>query len=136
MAKMHLEVVTPERVMLSEDVDMFEARGTLGEFGVLPGHVTFLSTIEPGEVRVFNEGRTRFLATGGGFAEVVNDKITLLLNSGEFPEEIDVQRAHRARERAEEGLRDLGFEHNEYLMLEAALHRAIARIGVASRSGR
>ena len=133
MAKMHLEVVTPERVVLSEDVDMFEARGTLGEFGVLPGHVTFLTTVEPGEIRIFNEGRTRFLATGGGFAEVVNDKITLLLNSAEFPEEIDVERAYRAKERAEEALREIGFDQREYLMFEAALLRAIARIGVASR---
>lgn len=136
MAKMHLEVVTPERVMLSEDVDMFEARGTLGEFGVLPGHVTFLTTVEPGEVRIFNEGRTRYLATGGGFAEVVSDKITLLLNSAEFPEEIDVQRAYRAKERAEETLRELGFDNKEYLLFELALYRAIARIGVASRAGK
>jgi F-type H+-transporting ATPase subunit epsilon len=136
MAKMHLEVVTPERVMLSEDVDMFEARGTLGEFGVLPGHVTFLTTVEPGEVRIFNEGRTRYLATGGGFAEVVNDKITLLLNSAEFPEEIDVQRAYLAKERAEETLRELGFDNKEYLLFELALYRAIARIGVASRAGK
>lgn len=136
MAKMHLEVVTPERVMLSEDVDMFEAHGTLGEFGVLPGHVTFLTTVEPGEVRIFNEGRTQYLATGGGFAEVVNDKITLLLNSAEFPEEIDIQRAYRAKEKAEEALRDIGFEHKEYLMFELALFRAIARIGVASRVGK
>lgn len=136
MAKMHLEVVTPERVMLSEDVDMFEARGSLGEFGVLPGHVTFLTAVEPGEVRIFNEGRTRYLATGGGFAEVVDDKITLLLNSGEFPEEIDIQRAYRAKERAEEALRDVGFDNKEYLMFEFALYRAIARIGVASRAGK
>lgn len=122
--------------MLSEDVDMFEARGTLGEFGVLPGHVTFLTTVEPGEVRIFNEGRTRYLATGGGFAEVVNDKITLLLNSAEFPEEIDVQRAYLAKERAEETLRELGFDNKEYLLFELALYRAIARIGVASRAGK
>jgi len=136
MAKMHLEVVTPERVMFSEDVDMLEARGTLGEFGVLPGHVTFLTTVEPGEVRIFNDGHTRYLAAGGGFAEVVNDKVTLLLNAAEFPEEIDVQRAYRAKERAEEALRDLGFEHREYRMFELALLRAVSRIGVAGRSGR
>lgn len=136
MGKMHLEVVTPERVMLSEDVDMFEARGTLGEFGVLPGHVTFLTTVEPGEVRILDEGRIRYLATGGGFAEVVNDQITLLLSSAEFPEEIDVERAYRAKQRAEEALHDLGFEHREYLMFELALFRAIARIGVASRNVR
>ncbi len=133
MAKMHLEIVTPERVMFSEDVDMIEAQGTLGEFGILPGHVTFLTTIEPGEVRIFNDGQARFLSTGGGFAEVVNDKVTLLLSSGESPEEIDVARAYRAKERAEEALRDLGFEDRDYRLLELALFRAIARIGVASR---
>jgi F-type H+-transporting ATPase subunit epsilon len=135
MAKMHLEVVTSERVMFSEDVDMIEARGALGEFGILPGHVTFLTTIEPGEVRIFNDGQTRFLSTGGGFAEVVNDKVTLLLIAAELPEEIDITRAYRAKEKAEEALRDLGFEDRDYRHLELALFRAIARIGVASRKG-
>jgi F-type H+-transporting ATPase subunit epsilon len=121
--------------MFSEDVDMIEARGALGEFGILPGHVTFLTTIEPGEVRIFNDGQTRFLSTGGGFAEVVNDQVNLLLTAAEFPEEIDITRAYRAKEGVEEALRDLGFEDRDYRLLELSLFRAIARIGVASRKG-
>ena len=67
---------------------------------------------------------------------MVNDKITLLLSAAEFPEEIDVQRAYRAKERAEEALRELGFDNKEYLLFELALYRAVARIGVASRAGK
>ena len=114
---------------------MVEAPGTAGEFGILPGHVPFLTTLEHGEVRFMNEGKTRFLATSGGFAEVVDNKVTMLLDTAEFEEEIDVERAQRARERAEAALRSLSFEEGEYQKLHAALMRAITRISTASRSG-
>jgi F-type H+-transporting ATPase subunit epsilon len=98
---LHFEVITPERVMVTEDVDMVEAHGALGEFGILPGHINFLTSIVPGEVRYMTDGKTRHIATSGGFAEVVSDKVTFLLETAEFAEEIDVERARRARERAE-----------------------------------
>ncbi len=89
MEKLYLEIVTPERVMASQNVDMVEAPGTSGEFGVLPGHAAFLSTLEEGEIRFTNDGNTRFLTTRGGFAEVVENKVVFLLDTGEFDEEID-----------------------------------------------
>jgi F-type H+-transporting ATPase subunit epsilon len=131
---LHLEVITPERVMVSEDVDMVEAPGALGEFGVLPGHINFLTSIVPGEVRYMTGNQTRHLATSGGFAEVVDDKVTFLLQTAEFAQEIDVERAKRARERAEGALKDLSFDDKDYKSLELALLRAVARISTASKS--
>jgi F-type H+-transporting ATPase subunit epsilon len=130
---LHLEVITPERVMVSEDVDMVEAPGSMGEFGVLPGHITFLTTIVPGEVRYMTGSETRYLATSGGFAEVVNDKVTFLLQTAEFASEIDVERAKRAKDRAESALKDLSSDHKDYKILELALLRAVARISTAAK---
>lgn len=120
--------------MVGEEVDMVEAPGTSGEFGILPGHVTFLTTLDHGEVRFMVDGRTRFVATSGGFAEVVDNKVTLLLDTAEFGEEIDLARAQKAKERAETALRGLTFEHDEYMAFQAALTRAIIRISTASKS--
>lgn len=133
MGLLHLEVITPERVMVTEDVDMVEAHGALGEFGVLPGHINFLTSIVPGEVRYMTGSNTRHLATSGGFAEVVSDKVTFLLETAEFAEEINVDRARKAKERAESALRDLSSDDKDYKLLELALLRAIARISTASK---
>jgi F-type H+-transporting ATPase subunit epsilon len=130
---LHLEVITPERVMVSEDVDMVEARGALGEFGVLPGHINFLTSIVPGELRYMTDGKTRHLAASGGFAEVVSDKVTFLLETAEFAEEIDAGRAQRAKERAESALSGLSSDDKDYKLHELALLRAIARISTASK---
>ena len=112
---------------------MVEAPGTAGEFGVLPGHVAFLTTLGHGEIRYMIDGLTRFVATSGGFAEVLDNRVTMLVDTAEFEEEIDVERARRARERAEQALKALSFDAVEYHTLEAALVRAITRISTASR---
>ena len=135
MEKLYLEIITPERVMIRQDVDTVEAPGTAGEFGVLPGHVAFLSTLEHGEIRFIADGGTRFIATSGGFAEVLENRVTFLLDTAEFAEEVDVTRARRAKERAEGGLKGLSLEQEEYHHFQAALMRAITRISVASKTG-
>ena len=134
MEKLHLEIITPDRVMVSEDVDMLEARGALGDFGVLPGHTTFLTTIVPCEVRFMTEGKTRQLSAGGGFAEVNDNGVTMLLDAAEFPEEVDLERAKRALQRAETALKEFSSEDKEYRVFEAALLRAIARISTAEKN--
>jgi F-type H+-transporting ATPase subunit epsilon len=131
--RLYLEIVTPERLMVGQEVELVEAPGTAGEFGVLPGHVAFLTTLEHGEVRFTVDGATRFVATSGGFAEVLDNKVTMLVDTAEFEEEIDLERAHRARERAEAALRALSFDHAEYMNFQAALMRAIIRISTAKR---
>ena len=133
MDRLHLEIITPDRVMVSEDVDTVEASGALGEFGILPGHINFLTSIVPGEIHYTSGNKTRHIAASVGFAEVVENKVTFLLETAEFAEEIDVARATRARERAESALKDLSFDHADYRLQELALLRAIARISAASK---
>jgi F-type H+-transporting ATPase subunit epsilon len=130
--KLQLEIITTERVMAKEDVEIVEATSTVGEFGILPGHINFLALIAPCQIRYGQEGKTRFLATSGGFAEVSENKVTFLLNAAEFAEEIDLDRAHRAKERAETALREIAADHQDYVKHEAALMRAIARISTAA----
>lgn len=133
MNQLDLEIITPERVVVHDQVDMLEAQGELGEFGILPGHIQFLTTIEIGEIRYIKNGKTKYIATSGGFAEVVADKVTLLLDTAELSEEIDTERAKRAKERAEAALKEITIDSLDYKLYELALLRAILRISVASK---
>jgi F-type H+-transporting ATPase subunit epsilon len=131
--KIQLDVVTPERLVISDQVDIVVAPGAMGEFGVLKGHVPFLSTLAPGELRFNRDGQTDFMAVGGGFAEVQPDKVTVLADTAELAREIDIDRAKRARERAEERLKMTKADALDYTRAEAALKRAIIRLRVAER---
>jgi F-type H+-transporting ATPase subunit epsilon len=130
---LNLEIITPERLVVQEEVDMVEAKGELGEFGILPGHIKFLSAIDIGEIRYFKGDKAKHIATSGGFAEVVEDKVTILVETAELAEEIDIERAKRAKERAESVLKDLASDAAEYRLHELALLRAISRISAASQ---
>lgn len=81
MAKLEIEILTPQKVIYRDEVDMVEAKGTLGEFGVLPGHIQFLATLEEGEIRCIKEGKTTFISGGRGFCEVLGDRIIFLLEA-------------------------------------------------------
>ena len=83
MGNLHLEVVTPEKILISQEVDMVVAPGILGEFGVLEGHVPFLSGIVPGELRYTLGDKIESFAVTSGFAEVVNDKVSILVDAAE-----------------------------------------------------
>ena len=131
--RLSLEIITPERVVVRDEVDMVEGKGALGEFGILPGHARFLTILNIGEVRYTKDGVTQHLAASGGFGEVAQDKVTFLLDTAELAQEIDVERARQAVERAEAALRELSLDGNEYLRHELALHRAITRIQAASK---
>ena len=128
-----LEIITPEKTVVKDEVDVVEATGAEGEFGIMPGHTQFLTTLKIGEIRYKKGNETVYLSSSGGFAEVVDDKVTLLVDTAERSHEIDVDRAKRAMERAEAELKSLSYDQNEYRMMEMALLRAIARIGVASK---
>ncbi len=134
MAGLHLEVVTPEKVVASERVDTVVAPGTLGQFGVLPGHTSLLTGIMPGEVRWKAGDREVLLSVSGGFAEVADDKVSILVDAAERPEEIDVERARAAMERAKTRLSgETKREAVDFSRAEAALNRAVARIRVAEK---
>jgi len=134
MGKLFLEVVTPEKVVVSQDVDMVVAPGTEGEFGVLPGHVLFLSGIIPGEMRFTSGSETVSLVVTTGFAEVSDDKVSVLVDAAEKGTEVDIERAQQAVARARERLaKGKGAEDIDYARAEVALKRAIARIRVAEK---
>jgi len=95
------ELATPARMLVSTEADEVVAPGVEGYFGVLPGHAAFLTTLAPGEVTYRSGQVERYLAVGGGFAEVTAERVIILAENAERPEEIDRERAERARQRAE-----------------------------------
>ncbi|OGK96614.1 MAG: ATP synthase F1 subunit epsilon [Candidatus Rokubacteria bacterium RIFCSPHIGHO2_12_FULL_73_22] len=131
--RLQLEIATPTRLAVSEAVDEVVAPGIQGYFGVLPGHAPFLTTLGIGEV-MYRAGREeRFLAVAGGFAEVRNDKVIVLADTAERPDEIDRARAERAKERAERRLSGRSQDEIDYTRASAALARALTRLQTASR---
>src|SRR3989475_11665522 len=132
--RLTLEIATPTRLAVTESVDEVVIPGSQGYFGVLPGHAPFLTTVGVGEL-VYRVGRDeRYLAVSGGFAEVRNDKVIVLADTAERPEEIDRGRAERARERAERRLSGRGVEEAvDYARATAALARAMIRLQTATR---
>ncbi|MGH7276977.1 MAG: F0F1 ATP synthase subunit epsilon [Candidatus Rokuibacteriota bacterium] len=131
--RLTLEIATPTRLAVSEPVDEVVAPGIEGYFGVLPGHAPFLTTLGIGEV-MYRAGRDeRHLAVAGGFAEVRNDKVIILADSAERPDEIDRSRAERAKERAERRLSSRSSEEVDFARAAAALARALTRLQTAGR---
>jgi F-type H+-transporting ATPase subunit epsilon len=131
---LRLRVITPERLLLDEEVDEVTAPGTVGEFGVLPNHITFLSSLQPGRLTYKKGAQVHALAVSGGFAEVVDNVMTVLADSAEFAEEIDIERARVALRTAEERLKKLAASDPDFAEDEAARLRAQARIEVATGS--
>ncbi|HSF05636.1 MAG TPA: F0F1 ATP synthase subunit epsilon [Methylomirabilota bacterium] len=128
-----LEVATPTRLVVTDNVDEVVAPGIEGYFGVLPGHAPFLTTLGIGEL-TYRKGRDEFhLTVGGGFCEVRNDKVIVLADTAERPEDIDRDRAERARQRAEQRLAGRAPEEIDYTRAAAALARALTRLQVAGR---
>ena len=134
--KIRLRVVTPIRLVLDEEVDEVTAHGELGEFGVLPDHIAFLSTLVAGELSYKQGAKKKLLAVGGGYAEVLDNVMTVLAPAAEFASEIDVARAQRAKERAEKQLAQLNQEEKDWQTAETALQRARVRLQVASEDAR
>ena len=128
-----LEVVTPDRLVLSTEADVVVCPGVEGQFGVLPGHIPFLSALEIGEMYYKAGGKTEYLAVSGGFAEVTGEKVTIVAESAEKGREIDVDRAKRALERAEKRLAAAKTENIDWARAEAAMRRSLMRTKVAGR---
>ena len=128
-----LEVVTPTGPVVSEDVDIVTAPGYLGEFGVLANHAALLSTIMTGVLTYKQGGKEENLMVNGGFCEVSDNKITFLAESAERGKEIDVDRAMRAKERAEKRIAAAKQKKEgiDLTRAEAALQRALARLKLA-----
>ncbi len=130
MGTLQLEVVTPDKTVVSGEVEMAVCPGIEGEFGVLPKHVSLLSALKIGGLRYRSGGKDEHVFISGGFADVNNDVLTVLAESAEQAQDIDTARAMAAKERAEKRIAS----HDESVdttRAEAALHRAITRLQVA-----
>ena len=128
-----LEVVTPEKIVVSEDARIVAAPGSLGEFGVLSGHTPFLTTLKAGIIRFTDaDGKEHYVFVSGGFAEALPDKVTILAESAERRRDINLERAKAALERAEKRLaEDRSREDIDFVRAKAALERAAVRIRLA-----
>ena len=130
-----LEIVTPEKYVVSESSQIVMAPGTLGEFGVLSGHTPFLTSLQVGKVRYRDEkGDEHYVFVSGGFAEALPDKVTILAESAERLENIDYERAKAAYERAQQRLAG-DKEDVDFARARAAMQRALTRMNIVQGSG-
>src|SRR5207302_10128201 len=130
MAKLHVEMVTAEGRVLSQEADFVRAPGLGGELGVLPRHIPLMTPLKTGEVLVRNDGREEFIAVAGGFLEVLPDRVVILADAAERAEDIDEARADEARRKAQQLLEEKP-EGLEAAAAAAALERAVMRLRVA-----
>jgi F-type H+-transporting ATPase subunit epsilon len=132
----HLEVVTPEKIVVSEEVQIVASPGSLGEFGVLSGHTPFLTALKSGIIRYTDtSGKEHYVFASGGFAEALPDKVTVLAEAAEKRSDVDLERAKAALERAEKRLaEDRSQEDIDFKRARASLERATVRIHLAGLS--
>ncbi|MDO7906527.1 F0F1 ATP synthase subunit epsilon [Paenibacillus sp. JX-17] len=131
MSTFLLEIVTPERLVYSEQVNGIVVRGLEGDLGILPGHIPMVTPLRIAPVFVKTGSQRLPVAVNGGFVEVRKDKVVILAESAEFPQDIDVERARAARERAETRLRSQDKQdHIDHRRAEIALQKAMNRLNV------
>ncbi len=129
-----VEVVTPTRMVVRDEVEEVIAPGAEGYFGVLGGHLPFMSTLKSGELAYRKNGTWRYLAISWGYAEVLPQTVIILAEAAEKAEEIDIARAQRGRDRAVERMARWGDESIDVLRAQASLARALTRIEVAEKT--
>ena len=127
-----LQVIAPDRVFLEEDADMVELTTTEGEIGVLKDHIPLTAIVAPGILRIKKDGQQKEAALLEGFVEILPDKVVILAESCEWPEEIDINRANEAKIRAERRLKSADAEMNE-ARAELALRRSLVRLALAEK---
>lgn len=133
--KIHLEIITPSRQVVNLPVEMVTAPGSDGVFGVLANHTPFLTSLKIGELKYQNDGKNFRLAISNGFCEISSNKMTVLAEAAEFSEEIDIDRALKAKERAEKRLQEAmtSKENIDTARAQAALARALTRLRVTGK---
>jgi F-type H+-transporting ATPase subunit epsilon len=132
MATLRLEIVTPERKIYSEDVDMVTLPGSEGELGVYPKHVPLLTTLKPGELRVMQNGRETAMAIGEGFVEIKADSVSVLTDMALEAEKIDISAAEAAVERAKAAMKE-DQTPEQVAAIQASLQKALAQLHVKRR---
>lgn len=134
MSTFLLEIVTPERKVYAEQVNMVSVKGVEGELGILPNHIPLVTPLRIAPITVKKQGsKDEVIAVNGGFMEVRKDKVVILAESAELPEHIDIDRAKAAKERAEKRLAETKQNNVDFKRAEAALQRALNRISVSGK---
>ncbi len=131
MNTLKLEVVTPERKVFDEEVNLVIAKGSDGELGILPNHIPLVTPLRVAPLRYKQGEATHTIAVHGGFVEIRGDKVVVLAEAAEFPDQIDLARAENAKQRAEDRI-NANDDHTDTLRAEMALKRALNRIEVAN----
>ena len=130
--KIQLEVVTPERRVLAEPVDMVTVPGLGGELGILPGHTPLISQLQTGVLTYVQEGKSYPLHVSGGFVEVRDDHVSVLADIAELPDEIDAARAKLSRDKLEKQLNAWTGSEEELAATKTKLDRSLVRLQLAS----
>lgn len=128
-----LDIVTPDKKFFGDNVDMIVINTKDGKIGVMSNHIPMVFAVVPGIIKIRKDGIDKTAFVSEGFMEVGGNTVTLMVDAAEWPEDIDVRRAERAKERAEEKLRK-ELAHKEYLRYKAALLRAVERIKITKKS--
>jgi F-type H+-transporting ATPase subunit epsilon len=128
MQKLILSIVTPEKQLVSEEVDQVNVPGTEGDLGILHDHAPILTLLRSGQLSYEKEGETVILVVSGGYLEVTDNRVTVLAETGEFLHEIDRERAELAQANAEKRLCETDISEEEYIETQKKLFRAIARL--------
>jgi F-type H+-transporting ATPase subunit epsilon len=134
--QLQLEVVTPERRVLAESVDMVTVPGFGGELGILPGHTPLISRLQTGVLSYTQAGETQQLHVSGGFVEVNDDRVSVLAEIAERPEEIDAARARLARERLEKSMSGWTGLEEDFEKARVKLERSMVRLQLSTGAGR
>ena len=135
MTTLKLEIVTPDAVVYSEDVEMVTLPGIEGQMGIYPQHVRLMTQLVPGEIVVQKDGHDSFLAVGEGLVEITNDRIAIVTDMAVAADKIDEAKAEEARQRAAARLRET-LSSQEVASVNAALTRALAQLSVKRRRSR
>ena len=133
MAEINLEIITPEKIIYKDSIDSITVPGTKGMFQVLKDHAPLMSTIEIGVITFKKNDENKYLTTAGGTIEVLNNNVLILADSVEVIEDIDIDRAERAKTRAEENIKMKKEEDIDFVRAELALKRALNRINAREK---
>lgn len=133
MAKFTLEIVTPDRKFFEDEVEMIVVRGREGDLGILANHTPLVTPLDVGRIRIKQNGKFKDAAIAGGYIEVGENKTTIISDSAEWPDEINVERAKEAKKRAEEKLNQNKKSEVDIVRAQVALKKALNRIDIANR---
>jgi len=131
-SKFHLQIITPTRTFLDEEIEMVVLRTVEGDIGIMKNHIPMVTPLSIGKLKINKDGSTREAAIAGGFVHVDREKTVIITDSAEWPDEIDVERAKEAKERAEKRL-DKGTQDIDTLRAEIALKKAINRLNIVQK---